>query len=296
MKAEIGDLEREVAGASDSIVMILTCPECATSYFVDDSRISPAGRAVKCSNCGARWTARAEASVEAHEAPPAQPDSEPQLAPAADPAVHEPIVEEPEPEPAASPAFTIKPTGEPRRAAGGKVLVWVGAAVVIAALVAAAVAFRAQVVKFLPVSRAAYAGLGMAVSNLVIEDVHAEPTFQGGRPVLEVTGRIRNQRDAASSAPGLRVSLLDRAGKPLAVKVARPIDGQMPGRAVRNFAIAVVDPPAGVQDLEVTFDLAGGRGSAQGPPRGDEASLGGAAPVEARPLPAGSPDALPPHD
>jgi predicted Zn finger-like uncharacterized protein len=301
MKAEIGDLEREVAGASDSIVMILTCPECATSYFVDDSRISPAGRTVKCSNCGARWTARAEAAAEAHEAPPAQPDSEPELAPAADPPVHERIAEvsepEPEPEPAAAaPVVTIKPTREPRRAAGGKVLVWVGAAVVIAGLVAAAVAFRTQVVQFLPGSRAAYAGLGMEVSNLVIEDVHAEPTFQGGRPVLEVTGRIRNQRDAASSAPALRVSLLDHAGKPLAVKVARPIDGEMPARAVRNFAIAIVDPPAGVQDLEVTFELAGGRGSAQGPARADEASLAGAEPLEARPLPAGSPDALPPHD
>ena len=32
--------------------MILTCPECATSYFVDDSKV-PAGRQVKCSNCGA---------------------------------------------------------------------------------------------------------------------------------------------------------------------------------------------------------------------------------------------------
>src|SRR4051812_17830148 len=67
MKAEIGDLGWEAAGASDSSVMILTCPECATSYFVDDSRIGPAGRTVKCSHCGARWTARPEGA----EPPPA---------------------------------------------------------------------------------------------------------------------------------------------------------------------------------------------------------------------------------
>ena len=60
MKAEIGDLGWEAVGASDSSVMILTCPECATSYFVDDSRIAAAGRTVKCSNCGARWTALPE--------------------------------------------------------------------------------------------------------------------------------------------------------------------------------------------------------------------------------------------
>src|ERR1700761_103974 len=57
METEIGDLGWEAAGASDSTVMILTCPECATSYFVDDSKVAPGGRTVKCSNCGARWTA-----------------------------------------------------------------------------------------------------------------------------------------------------------------------------------------------------------------------------------------------
>src|SRR3569833_565954 len=92
MEAEIGDLEQEVAGASDSSVMILTCPERATSYFVDDSRISPAGRTVKCSNCGARWTALPEATQaeEVVEAP---------LPPAAEPtlAADELVVEEAQP-------------------------------------------------------------------------------------------------------------------------------------------------------------------------------------------------------
>ena len=37
--------------------MILTCPECATSYFVDDARIPAEGRRVRCSSCGHRWTA-----------------------------------------------------------------------------------------------------------------------------------------------------------------------------------------------------------------------------------------------
>ena len=39
--------------------MILTCPDCATSYFVDDSKIPADGRLVKCASCGARWTATA---------------------------------------------------------------------------------------------------------------------------------------------------------------------------------------------------------------------------------------------
>src|SRR5678816_3049306 len=49
--------------------MILTCPECATSYFVDDDRIPAAGRSVKCSSCGNRWRAMPEGEAEAEPQP-----------------------------------------------------------------------------------------------------------------------------------------------------------------------------------------------------------------------------------
>jgi predicted Zn finger-like uncharacterized protein len=265
--------------------MILTCPECATSYFVDDSRISPAGRTVKCSNCGARWTALREGAEPTQDEPPPQP------APAAESStsVDELVVEGPDPP---RPVPFVRPTlTPPRRAATGKMLA--GAAAVVAALVAGAVFFRAEVVRVLPASQVVYAGLGMPVAGLVIENVHAEPTFQGGRPVLAVTGQIRNRRDTVAIVPSLRVSLLDRGGKPVAVKVARPIDANAPARAVRHFAIAIVDPPAGVHDLEVTFQTAA---KAIAAPRAAEAVLGAPKPLDATPLPPGSPDALPPHD
>ncbi|HEY2358473.1 MAG TPA: DUF3426 domain-containing protein [Phenylobacterium sp.] len=205
---------------------------------------------------------------------------------------------EPEPEPVvAPPPFMTRMPSSPRRQANGKVLVLAAAAAAIAALVAAAAAFRDQVVQWLPASQAAYAGLGIPVSSLVIENIHIVPAFQGGRPVLAVTGEIRNRRDAIASAPPLRISLLDRAGKPVAAEIAAPIDGQVPARAVRHFAIAIVDPPASVHDLEVTFERSGGRAATQAvPPRAAEAILGAPEPAEARPLPPGSPDALPPHE
>ena len=54
--------------------MILTCPECATSYFVDDAKIPAAGRSVKCSSCDARWIARLEPDAPApDETPPPRP-------------------------------------------------------------------------------------------------------------------------------------------------------------------------------------------------------------------------------
>ncbi|MFI4965057.1 MAG: DUF3426 domain-containing protein [Caulobacterales bacterium] len=267
--------------------MILTCPECATSYFVDDSRIAAAGRTVKCSNCGARWTALPEGADDprAAELPPAAPP--PAAAPT--PAVDELVIAGP-----AAPEMPAVPPriAAPRREANGKVLVWAASAVVAVLLIAGAIVFRAQVVGFLPASQAAYAGLGMPVSNLAIEKVRADPAFQGGRPVLAVTGQIRNLRDAPADAPALRVSLLDRKGRPVATKIAQPIDAAVPAHAVRHFAISIVDPPASLHDLEVTFETADGS-PAKGAAARAPILLAGPQPVDAKPLAPGSPDALP---
>ena len=35
--------------------MILTCPNCETQYFADDSTIGESGRTVKCAACGGSW-------------------------------------------------------------------------------------------------------------------------------------------------------------------------------------------------------------------------------------------------
>jgi predicted Zn finger-like uncharacterized protein len=279
--------------------MILTCPECATSYFVDDARVPAAGRLVKCSSCGARWTAVKDA------APAPQPEPEP-----ASPAPTKPPERliptdyddlEVVPIDPAILAAARAARAAPKKEAAGKVAVWAVAGVVVVGLIASAILFRTEVVRLWPGSQAAYAGLGLPVNalGLVIEGVSAKPVFQGGRPVLAVTGAIRSVRDAAASSPPIRISLLDRTGKPVAAKVATPLDGLVPGRATRHFAIAIVDPPASVHDLEVSFE-ATTKGAAQHgseavhatvPPPADPL-----APVEAQSLTPGSKDALPQHD
>jgi len=241
---------------------------------------------VKCSNCGARWLARPGGA----EPPPA---AAPKPAPA--PVVDELLVDSP-PAPAAAmpeplPFRLAASRLQPRRRGDGKVLVWAGSAVAVVALIAAAILFRTQVVQMAPFSQAAYAGLGLPVSSLAIENVRADPAFQGGRPVLAVSGQIRNLREAPADAPPLKVSLLDRSGKLVAAKVAHPINAAVPGKAIRHFAIAIVDPPASVHDLEVAFEPA--HGPPQGPAVRAPAAPAGPQPQEAQPLPPGSPDALP---
>ncbi len=282
--------------------MILTCPECATSYFVDDARVPAAGRSVKCSSCGAKWTAVPEGA--APPAPKAAPTPAPAPVAPAPVAPPDDIVVEAAPEPAEEPALRPRPARaraepkpEPKRS-GAPAMAWVAAAAVLVGLAGGLIVMRSEVARMVPSTRAVYAAIGIPANplGLVIEGVHVDPAFQGGRPVLAVSGVIRNVRRDATLAPSLRVNLLDQKGVPLAAKLARPIDGRVPAGAIRHFAIAIVDPPASVHDLQVTFDETKAPVVKAAAPRAAEARLAGPAPIDAKPLPPDSPDALPQHD
>lgn len=53
-----------------SIIMILTCPECATRYALDSALLEPGGRRVRCSECGAIWREEPEKSSPLETRPP----------------------------------------------------------------------------------------------------------------------------------------------------------------------------------------------------------------------------------
>jgi predicted Zn finger-like uncharacterized protein len=239
--------------------MILTCPECATSYFVDDARVPAQGRRVRCSSCGHRWTAGPDGPIPdvpvSEAAPPPPPEPEPPAVPA--PADLEIVaVEEPPPlpPPLRRPAASSRRPVRAERPGGA--LVWAGLAALVVALIAGVLIFREQVVRLWPSSSAAYAGLGFDLrgAGLVLEQVQVKPAFLAGRPVLAVTGAIRNLRDVPVEAPPVRLTLLNRAGQPVAAKIARPADATIPGGAKRHFSVTLLDPPATARELEVRFE------------------------------------------
>jgi len=265
--------------------MILTCPECATSYFVDDARIPAQGRRVRCSSCGNRWLAGPEGPI-AEPVAELEPVAAPEEAPAIDVApVEEEVVPppvEPDREPFRRPAFRPLPSKPPPERRAGA-LVWAAAAGLAVALIAGVIVFREQVVRLWPASSAAYAGLGLEVAGggLVLEQVRVQPAFLAGRPVLSISGAIRNVRDVPVEAPPIRLTLLNRAGEPVAAKIARPDDATIPARARKRFTVTMLDPPATTRDLEVRFDAGGGKLA-----RPTEAVL---APAPALPSPAAEP-------
>ena len=298
--------------------MILTCPECASRYFVPDGSIGAGGRTVRCSSCSARWTAHAE------DAEPDPPAPAPVAAPSSEPAVTSVSVE-PKPEPDVDDVVVqplpkaFRDRAETRRrvreaAAAGAV--WAGLIAGFGLILGLTVLLRQDIARLWPRTAGAYAMAGLPVNlvGLTIENQHAQPQLQDGHAVLVVSGALRNIRDRPVAAPPLRISLLNPAGKPLAVKIADPGGARIPPGEARRFTVNMIDPPVTATDVDIGFVMdrrpsaraaspAGTptparlslRGADSGPP--PPPTLGpvvpSAAAQDAKPLPSASPYALP---
>lgn len=224
--------------------MILTCPECATRYFVPDESVGPAGRTVRCASCGNAWRAEAETPLdltpEAAEEDAAPAEAE--ASPAKDPAR---VFRE---------KITAKREAKKAVTAGA---VWATAGLVLIGLLTLLILGRNTVARVWPASASAYtaAGLKVNIVGLEIEDQVVEQGFAEGRPALLVRGTLVNVTKRPIRSPPVRLDLLDAEENILAVKIASPPDAEIPAGERRFFALQVEDPPAGVDFVDVTFEL-----------------------------------------
>jgi len=247
--------------------MILTCPECATGYFVDDSQMRPGGRKVRCANCGARWTAHAEGALELVTSEEGAFARELAIE-ATEPA---PITAEELPR-----VFRDRAQEERRmRQAAVAGVAWAAAAVVVLALIAIVVVFRDGVVRAWPPTASFYAAIGLPVNptGLVIEQVRAEPSLLQGHAALTVSGVIRNVVDRAVIAPPLRISLVNAQGKRVAGQIANLDNARIPPGETRHFVTSIFDPPYSAANLQVDFALDARAGDLPQTVRGPAASV-----------------------
>ena len=241
--------------------MILTCPDCASSYLVGDT-VMTAPRAVRCTACGKRWTAEPvldlvstpeEGALAVEPAKPAAPAAAPEPTLAELPGEELPK------------AYRARANAERRlREAAGAGIIWAGMAAAMAVVVAAAVVFRVDLVRIWPRTAGAFASVGLPVNHvgLVIEGLKAEPSLQDGHAALTISGILRNIEDHPVEAPPLRISLLNPAGKRVAGKIAAAADPLVPPGETRHFSIAIVDPPSTAKDLEIGFVVEAGAAKA----------------------------------
>jgi predicted Zn finger-like uncharacterized protein len=253
--------------------MILTCPECATRYFVPDGSVGPEGRTVRCANCSNSWRAMPEAEE------PLDLDLEQAEVPAAAAAPDDEL-EEPEPAEVTVADLPgeelpkvfrerVRARQENRRAAASGLVWGLGAAAVVGLLAGVAVS-RERVVKAWPKTASVFAAVGLPVNatGLLIEEQRAAMQFaEDGRPALVVSGKITNVRDHVVSAPPLQITLLAAEGRPVATKISQAVNPQVPANASRVFEETVLDPPSSVTEVEVKFALDRNSGKPAAPSR-----------------------------
>lgn len=275
--------------------MILTCPECATSYFVDDLRIPRGGRMVKCTTCGVRWRAFQDRSPEPGEPADVGVRGAPSPAQEASPDLNTEVPDLP-------PRSRRKAEPDKKKAPRG-LIVGLSVLGVVTVALAAGVILRQQVVGLVPGAAPLFAAIGLPVNTLgLVVEAKSQPGFQAGRPILSITGSIRNVNKSSTDAPPIRISLLDANGKTVGGMVAQPLNGKIPPGAIRYFAVTMPDPPASARALDIVFEPAvepkstAEPHSAKAAPSHAEAAPHTPAPVEAKPLPADSPDALKTHE
>jgi predicted Zn finger-like uncharacterized protein len=225
--------------------MIITCPNCRTSYQIKPLTLGQHGRTVRCTSCGHRWFVRPEGVGEPEAVPPPIPP--------APPAPPEPVPEPP-PEPVPLAKASPTPAGESPARRGGLVG-WLLLALV-ALLLAAAVFGRDQVVSAVPPLLSVYQRLGLPVTlheGLEFADLASARRDSGGTQAVAVTGQVRNTTNHDLPVPKLRVALLDDRHHELRSKLFDPSQATLPPGGTMRFELELPDPPAEARDFTIAF-------------------------------------------
>jgi predicted Zn finger-like uncharacterized protein len=248
--------------------MIISCPNCSTSYQVDPRALGPNGRTVRCAHCSHTWRQAPAAAelVSVGESPPATPPppvepirEEPLGDAAAEveslddaPRLREgvfPQEEEPEEDGEARPA--------PRRRHLGFIIGCLVFLLLVAGVAGGLVWKRQEVIAFWPPAYKLYAGLGLEsgqVSEGLVIRVNPSRDDENGVPRLVIDGDIVNSTDVALPVPKLiKVELKDANGRVVQTwTFSATTDRLLPG-ASAHFTTGVDRPNDSATSLSVGF-------------------------------------------
>lgn len=220
--------------------------------MVDDDRIGPQGRKVRCASCGGSWRAMPEGAAGAPEPASFASVAEPatlEIPAAEDAAVRAPSLPQ---------KIRAKAKAEERtRKAVGAGVVWGALGAMVLAIVGGAALFRVDIVRVWPRTAGAYAKVGLSVNptGLAPEGVQASAGLKNGHAAVIVSGMIRNIETAPQEPVPVRVSLLDKSGKKLVNEVVALAPGKLAPGQTRPFTVAFLDPPSAGVNVEVSFVL-----------------------------------------
>lgn len=221
--------------------MILTCPQCATRYQIDDSKFPAEGRKVRCTKCGHLWF---------QAAPAPEPKPAGVTAAGASAAAQAQTAQ-----PGAAPAAEKAP-GERLAAAAG----WIGLLAVLGLIAWGGIRYRDAIAEVWPQTARLYAALGMPAKarGLTFETVSYRRDTQAGRQVLVVNGTLANASARELAAPPIQVVLTDAKRRVVDRWTFSPAARRLnPGERL-NFTTTRANPPSSARHLDIRF--AGARG------------------------------------
>ena len=237
--------------------MILTCPECSTSYMAKDDAIGPNGRTVRCAKCSATWFVPAPtesvstpddlqlADMTRESTPPSQENY---------PVEHkedfsvasEQNTASISSEKSADAIIRDKAEADKRRQRRRTIwLIWLIPLLLITAFIAILFFGRTVIAERFPATVPLYNAVGVEVSQsgLQIDKPTVRIAVVNGQTTVVINGSVKNISNQAQSLPMLRLSLNNPAGEAVAswlVDLKKPV---LKGQERVEFASEYPNPP-----------------------------------------------------
>ncbi len=228
--------------------MIISCPNCSTTYKVDDATLGPQGKSVRCSNCEHQWHQQPAPAPTPAPEPIPEPEPEPKEdPPPSQEELDDMFGDDAEPEPIDS---LIGDDDE------GGINIGLIFLLLVIGVLGAGYFLRDTVQELVPQSKPIYEMIGIGEplgTGLEFQDVRSQRSTEGEVDVLNVTGTVVNISDSPRDVPMIRVSLLSGEKEEIQFLNLTPDMAQIPPGEKMDFKGVVMDPAATARRLEVTF-------------------------------------------
>jgi len=227
--------------------MILSCPNCATKYTLNESQLGVRGRTVRCAACKTTWHAeRPEKPIDLSFSDVKRKEKE--------------TVEDLHKVKAKKLPLKYRAILEDKKrmkALAAQGMVWGGTAAAFVLVLALGFFLRVDIVRAFPRVAGAYAMVGLPVnwSHMELSNQTAASGFKNGKFIVTIQTQVKNLSDKPVPVPPVRVRLFDASQQEFTSVLKTPNGLVVPPKATRTLTFDVDDPKNLTSSLDLKFDL-----------------------------------------